>query len=82
MNHETNVKFFVSTKADMLTLKVNAWLNEMRSIHGDGFDVNPNIMPFMSYTTIKDKGAYMIGCMVSYILFDEEDSDETKKDLN
>ena len=70
--HIRRVKFFVSTKADILTSKVNAWLDVMKDEYGDDFSVDPNIQPVMSYTTIKDKGAYMIGCCVNYRLFCEE----------
>lgn len=54
--------FLVSTKAELVTDKVNEWI-----------EANPdadiwNIVPFMSYTTIKDKGAMMIGCMIEYDL--------------
>ena len=52
--------FLVSTKAELITDKVNEWI-----------EANPdaiiwNIVPFMSYTTIKEKGAMMIGCMIEY----------------
>lgn len=56
----TQIKSFVSTKADLLDEKVNKWLEE-----------NPNIafhsiIPYMSYTSIKDKGAYMVGCTIIF----------------
>lgn len=69
------VKFFVTTKADLLTMYVNDWLDEMRGQYGDNFSVDPDIQPVMSYTTIKDKGAYMIGCCVNYILFVDEEEE-------
>ena len=61
----TSSPFLVSTKAELITEKVNEWIEE-----------NPDaeilkIVPFMSYTTIKDKGAMMIGCMIEYNLRDK-----------
>ena len=54
------IEFIVSTKAELITEKVNKWLenNKDYSIWA--------IIPFMSYTSIKDKGALMIGCMIEY----------------
>ena len=69
------VQFFVSTKAELLTLKVNKWLDDMYEKYGVDFSVDPDIQPVMSYTTIKDKGAYMIGCCINYMLFCEEESE-------
>ena len=71
------VKFFVTTRADLLTMYVNDWLDEMIGQYGDNFCVVSDIQPTMSYTTIKDKGAYMIGCCVNYILFMDKE-EETK----
>lgn len=53
-------EFLVSTKAEFITEKVNKWIED----HSD--DTIIDIIPFMSYTSIKDKGAYMIGCMIQY----------------
>lgn len=53
-------EFLVSTKAELITEKVNAWMEE----HPDAEIVD--IIPFMSYTCIRDKGAMMIGAMVKY----------------
>ncbi len=57
--------FLVSTKAELITEKVNEWIEE-----NPDADIS-NIVPFMSYTTIKDKGAMMIGCMIKYNLRDK-----------
>ena len=54
------VEFITSTKAELLTNKVNRWIEE----HPE-FDIW-EIVPFMSYASIKDKGAMMIGCMIEY----------------
>lgn len=70
-NYTHLVKFFVSTKADILTNKVNAWIVEMKKQYGYDISIG-EVTPFMSYTTIKDKGAYMIGCMVDYVLFNQD----------
>lgn len=55
----TQIKTFISTKAELLDEKVNKWLKENNV---DWY----HIAPYMSYTTIKDKGAYMIGCTIIY----------------
>lgn len=65
------VKFFVSTKADLATDKVNEWLEE----HENEIDV-VSFQPFMSYTGLNNKGAYMIGCMISYLEVPREDDAE------
>lgn len=57
--------FLVSTKAELVTEKVNEWIEENPDADIIG------IVPFMSYTTIKDKGAMMIGCMIEYNLRDK-----------
>lgn len=59
--YKPQVKFFVTTKADLATKKVNEWLDE----HIDDIDVI-SITPFMSYTELKGNGGYMVGCMVEY----------------
>ena len=56
----TKVEFLVSTSATQITEKVNKWMED--NPEKDVF----SIIPFMSYTTIKDKGAMMIGCMIQY----------------
>lgn len=71
------VKFFVSTKAELLTEKVNTWFDEMDEQYGVNFSVETYTQPVMSYTTINNKGAYMIGCCVNYILFVDKE-EETK----
>ena len=68
IDYKPKVKFFVTTKADLATEKVNEWLEE----HEDEIDVL-SFQPFMSYTGLNNKGAYMIGCMISYIEVPEED---------
>lgn len=70
-------EFFVSTKAELLTKKVNAWFDEMEERYGVNFSVETYPQPVMSYTTINNKGAYMIGCCVDYILFIDKE-EETK----
>lgn len=76
-NFLIRVQFFVSTKADLLTDKVNKWIDEMKEQYGDNFSISDNVKPVMSYTTINNKGAYMIGCCVNYILFVDKE-EETK----
>ena len=73
------VKFFNSTKADILTNRVNAWIDEMKKQYGYNISIDREIKPFMSYTTIKDKGAVMIGCMVTYVIFTDEEEDTNEK---
>ena len=68
-NYLRRTKFFVSTKADLLTEQVNKWYDEMDEKYGNKFGINTNAKPIMSYTTINDKGAYMIGCCINYILY-------------
>lgn len=63
-------EFIVSTKAELITEKVNNWIKE----HTDA-DIW-NIVPFMSYASIKDKGALMIGCMIEYSIDEKEESHE------
>lgn len=67
---EKKTEFLVSTKAELLTEKVNKWIKD-----------NPeadiwNVAPFMSYTSIKDKGSLMIGCMIEYDICVREESNE------
>lgn len=61
IEYKPKVKFFISTKADLATDKVNKWLEE----HENEIDV-VSFQPFMSYTGLNDKGSYMIGCMITY----------------
>lgn len=56
---KSKVKFFITTKADLATDKVNKWLEA----NYDGIDVL-RITPFMSYT---GERGYMIGCMIEYL---------------
>lgn len=74
--YEPRVKFFVTTKADLATDKVNEWLED----NYDNISLI-NIKPFMSYTTIKDKGAYMIGCLIEYLPIVEADITSAPKFL-
>lgn len=54
-------KFFITTKADLLTEKVNKWIQEnWDKVYA------VDVKPIMSYTTINNKGAYMIGCVIEY----------------
>ena len=58
----TRVKTFVSTRAELLDQKINDWIDD----HPDdifNFRLTP---PSISYTSIKDKGAYMICCQAKY----------------
>lgn len=64
--YHPKVKFFITTRAELATEKVNKWLEE----NYDHIDV-VSIKPFMSYTDIGDKGAYMIGCMIEYIEYED-----------
>lgn len=54
------IKSFVSNKGELLDKKVNEWLEENKELE------IIDIIPFMSYTSIKDKGVMMIGCMIKY----------------
>ena len=54
------IKSFVSNKGELLDKKVNEWLEENKALE------IIDIIPFMSYTSIKDKGVMMIGCMIQY----------------
>lgn len=74
IDYKPKVKFFVTTKADLATDKVNEWLNE----HENKIDV-VSFQPFMSYTGLKDKGSYMIGCMITYLeVPPKDDTEETE----
>ena len=74
LEYKPKVKFFITTKAELATEKVNEWLEE----NEDAIDIL-DIKPFMSYTAIgeaqssRDRAAYMIGCMVMYLENHEED---------
>ena len=73
IDYKPKVKFFVTTKADLATEKVNKWLEE----HENEIDV-VSFQPFMSYTGLNNKGAYMIGCMISYLeIPNKEHKDKT-----
>ena len=63
------VEFIVSTSATQITEKVNKWMDEHPEY--DIFDIRP----FMSYSTINDKGAMMIGCMIRYYIYNFDDLD-------
>ena len=67
-------KFIISTKADLITTKVNTWLLDATK-NDDIFDII-NVQPFMSYAG--DKG-YMIGCMIVYISMDDEKEEENEE---
>ena len=67
-------KFIISTKADLITTKVNDWLFETTN-NDDIVDI-VNVQPFMSYAG--DKG-YMIGCMIVYILMDDKKEEENEE---
>ena len=71
-------EFLVSTKAELITEKVNKWIEE----HPE-YDVI-DMIPFMSYTSIKDKGAMMIGCMIKYYVFEtfETKEEESPRENN
>lgn len=71
LEYKPKVKFFISTKAELATDKVNEWLED----NYDNIDVM-SIQPFMSYTEMKDRGAYMIGCMVTYLDATKEPDEE------
>ncbi len=63
--YKPKVKFLISNKADLATVKVNKWLEE----NYDHIDV-VSIKPFMSYTSDGASGGrlvYMIGCMIEYL---------------
>lgn len=87
---EQKVEFFISTKADLLSEKVNTWLNEMQN--SDQWFEILDIEPMMSYTSIRNKdkesGAYMIGCMVRYEIGEvqgeeiDESNDNTDNNSN
>lgn len=56
----TQIKSFISTKAELLDEKVNQWLAENPDI------LWHDIIPYMSYASIKEKGAYMVGCTIIF----------------
>ena len=60
----TRVKTFVSTKAELLDQKINDWID-----HSDDIFSFHLTQPSISYTSIKDKGAYMICCQVKYEIY-------------
>ncbi len=62
----TQIKTFITTKAEYLDEKVNKWFEENSPI------VWYEITPYLSYTSIKDKGSYMVGCT---IIFKKEEPD-------
>ena len=72
-NYTQKVEFLVSTSAELITEKVNKWLE------GHPEDDIVDIVPFMSYTAIqvkdKEKGAMMIGCMIKYYVIDFDSFD-------
>jgi hypothetical protein len=70
----TQIKTFISTKAELLDKKVNRWIREEESIA-----CILEIRPFLSYTTIRDIGAYMVGCTVEYLKFVEEEDNESNE---
>ena len=61
------VEFLVSTKAELITEKVNTWIDA----HPE-YDVL-DIIPFMSYTGVTSKneikGSMQVGCMIKYYEF-------------
>lgn len=65
------VEFLVSTKAELITKKVNDWIEE----HPE-YDIM-DIVPFMSYTGVTSKneikGSMQIGCMIKYYVFETAD---------
>lgn len=67
------VEYFITTRADLLTKYVNDFIKTLRDTYGDDATVG-EIKPFMSYTSIKDKGAYMIGAQVEYYIYEKEES--------
>lgn len=70
MGPKTKTEFLVSTKAELITDKVNEWMDKHPDV------IIWNITPFMSYTAIKDKGAMMIGCMIEYEIKQKEEQHE------
>lgn len=62
------VQFIVSTSATLATDKVNEWLEKN---YNDNIDVL-DIKPIMSYTSCNNKGSMMIGCLITYIKYDNE----------
>lgn len=67
------VEYFITTRADLLTKYVNDFIKALRNTYGDNVSVG-EIKPFMSYTSIKDKGAYMIGAQVEYYIYEKEEA--------
>ena len=65
--------WFISNKTDRIQKKINAWLSEHESIRIDVY----KITPFMSYA---GKEGYMIGSMIEYIEWVEEETDELDND--
>ena len=74
--YKLRYEFIVSTKAELITEKVNKWIDE----HPE-YDIVESI-PFMSYTSIKDKGAMMIGCMIKYYVLDILETKDSPRENN
>lgn len=69
------IQFLVSTKAESVTNKVNEWLKDNSDV------IILKIEPFMSYTSIKDKGAMMIGCMIEYATLEDSSMENEYKEV-
>ena len=66
------VEYFMSNKTDRIQKKVNTWLEEK------SYTIEIiKITPFMSYA---GKEGYMIGSMIEYIEWVEEETDELDND--
>lgn len=73
IEYKPKVKFFITTKADLATDKVNKWLED----NDNHIDVI-GIQPLLSYAEIKDTGVYMIGCMITYLEVENEDEEDNR----
>ena len=75
LEKKEKVEFFISTKADLITKRVNDWIAKKEKEVGISFKIN-DISPFMSFS---GERGYMIGCMVRYrelSLWEEENGND------
>lgn len=65
----TRTKTFVTTRAELLDEYINKWLDE----HSDDI-LSCELTPIsISYTTIGNKGAYMIAQQIRYVMVVPDD---------
>ena len=62
LEKKEKVEFFISTKTDLITKRVNDWIEMKEKEVGTSIKIS-DISPFMSFS---GERGYMIGCMVRY----------------